>query len=373
MFDRRDLIRAALCAPMLGAGPARAAQSSGNDDDIAQFIAEMPKAEYHVHLEGTLEPQMKFALARRNGVTLPFADVAAMKRSYVFHDLPSFLAVYYDGFKVLVGEPDFYDLTFAYLRKAASQNILYAEMFFDPQEHLKRGVRMEAMIGGITRARVDAAARLGIQSQLILCFVRDMPTDTAMAALDAALPMKRYLVGVGLDSDEKGHPPIQFADHFAKARAAGLKVTMHCDLNQDDTLRHIRQAIVDLAADRIDHGGNIVESPELMALARRRNLCFTVCPGFSGAVRGGGRTIDVVRAMLDKDLMVTINSDDPAYMGGEYLNEVLIKAQAHSLLTRAELVRIERNAFRSAWLPEPRRNLLLAKLEIFALRRGVLA
>lgn len=339
--------------------------------DMVRFIAALPKAEYHVHLEGTLEAEMKFALAKRNGLDLPFADVAAMKASYVYHDLPSFLAIYYDGMKVLRTEQDFHDLAYAYLARAASQNILYAEMFFDPQEHLKRGLPMAAVIGGITSARESAAAQLGIGSQLILCFVRDLSAESAMETLNAALPFRQHLVAVGLDSDEKDHPPIKFAAHFAKARAAGLKVTAHCDLNQKDILEHIRQAIVDIRVDRIDHGGNILESPELIAMARARNLSFTVCPSFSGTVRGEAPPIDVVRGMLDAGLNVTINSDDPAYMGSEYLNEVLVQAQARSALTKAELVRLSRNAFKAGWMGEAPRAACLARLDAFARAEGV--
>lgn len=371
--NRRHILSAALAVPLvctMGSFPARV-MAAEQDGDMARFIADMPKAEYHVHLEGTLEAEMKFALARRNGLTLPYADVAAMKRSYVYHDLPSFLAIYYDGMKVLLKEQDFYDLAYAYLKKASSQNILYAEMFFDPQEHLKRGVPMAAVIGGITRARADARAAMGIESQLILCFVRDLSAESAMEALDAALPMKEHLVGVGLDSDEKNNPPGKFAAHFAKARAAGLKVTAHCDLNQDNTLEHIRQAIVDLKVDRIDHGGNILQSPELMTLAKERNLYFTVCPTFSGQVHSGGQTMDVVRGMLDQGLNLSINSDDPAYMGSEYINEVLVKAQARSALTKAELVRIERNAFNTAWISDARCKPFLDRLDAFARANGV--
>ena len=378
MVHRRHLIRAALAVPLLGALPrslAGATPSTSQSGDagtrMTRFIAAMPKAEYHVHLEGTLEADMKFALARRNGLTLPFADVAAMRASYKYHDLPSFLAIYYDGMRVLLKEQDFYDLAYTYLAKAASQNILYTEMFFDPQEHLKRGISMEAVIGGISRARADAEKRYGIQSQLILCFVRDLSPDSAMAALDAALPMKQHLVGVGLDSDEKGHPPIQFAAHFAKARAAGLKVTAHCDLNQDDILEHLRQAIVDLKVDRIDHGGNILQSPELMALAKQRNLFFTVCPTFSGRATRAGKPLDVVRGMIDQGLNFSINSDDPAYMGSEYLTEVLMRAQAQSSLTEGELVQIERNAFKAAWISEARRAQFLDRLDAFARTWGV--
>lgn len=377
MFNRRDVIGAALSAPLLhglSAMPVHGAEPTSGPvptDDMIRFIAAMPKAEFHVHLEGTLEAEMKFALARRNGLTLPFADVAAMKRSYIYHDLPSFLAIYYDGMKVLLTEADFYDLAHAYLARAAAQNILYTEMFFDPQEHLKRGVPMEAVIGGITRARTDAQRQYGIRSQLILCFVRDLTAQSAMAALDAALPMKDQLVGVGLDSDEKDNPPSKFATHFAKARAAGLKITAHCDVNQDKTLDHIRQAIVDLRVDRIDHGGNILQSPELIALAKERNLYFTVCPTFSGEVKADGQVIDVVRGMLDQGLNITISSDDPAYMGSEYLNEVLARAQARSALTKAELVHMERNAFHAAWISEDQRKPLLARLDAFARDEGV--
>jgi adenosine deaminase len=359
----------AACASSL---PAWAAQDA-DGADMARFIAALPKAEYHVHLEGTLEAEMKFALAKRNGLDLPFADVAAMKASYRYHDLPSFLAIYYDGMKVLRTQQDFYDLAYAYLAKAASQNILYAEMFFDPQEHLKRGVPMAAVIGGITQARQDAAAKLGIGSQLILCFVRDLSADSAMAALDAALPFRDQLVAVGLDSDEKDNPPTKFAAHFAKARAAGLKVTAHCDLNQKDILDHLRQAIIDLRVDRIDHGGNILESPELIAAAKARNLYFTVCPSFSGTVRGEAPPVDVVRGMIDTGLTLTINSDDPAYMGSEYLNEVLVKAQARSALTKAELVMLSRNAFNAGWMEEALRAAYLAKLDAFARAEGVAA
>ena len=336
------------------------------DPAMAQFIAGMPKAEYHVHLEGTLEAEMKFALARRNGLQLPFADVAAMKASYRYHDLPSFLAIYYDGMKVLLTEQDFYDLAYAYLGKAAAQNVIYTEMFFDPQEHLKRGVPMAAVMGGITRARRDAQARLGIRSQLILCFVRDLSAQSAMQALDAGLAFRDDLVGVGLDSDEAGNPPEKFRDHFAKARANGLHVTAHCDVDQDDTLGHIRTALLDLKVDRIDHGGNIVQSPELVAIARQRGISFTVCPTFSGTLRKGlAAPVDVVRHMMDAGLKVTISSDDPAYMGSEYINDVLIRAADRSRLSREEVVAIARNGFEAAWLPQTDKDAMLDRLAAY--------
>ncbi len=364
-MDRRDFVTGFAA---LGASLALAGKAGGvapvSDPALAQFIRGMPKSEYHVHLEGTLEAEMKFALARRNGMNLPFADVAAMKASYIYNDLPSFLAIYYDGMKVLQKEPDFYDLAHAYLARAASQNVIYAEMFFDPQEHLKRGVAMADVIRGITRARREAEIKLGIRSQLILCFVRDLSADSAMAALDAALPFKADLVGVGLDSDEAGNPPEKFREHFAKARANGLKVTAHCDVDQTDTLRNIRTVLTDLKVDRIDHGGNIVQSPELVTIAKQRGISFTVCPTFSGTLRRTEKVpVDVVRTMMDAGLKVTISSDDPAYMGSEYLDDVLIRAADRSQLTRSELITIARNGFEAAWLPEADKAAMLTRLD----------
>ncbi|MCJ2181783.1 adenosine deaminase [Novosphingobium sp. 1949] len=368
MVNRRGFMAATMGLPMLGALPAFAqGQPSGlpQSDEVLRFIQGMPKAEYHVHLEGTLEAEMKFRLAERNGVHLPYANAAQLRESYKYHDLPSFLAIYYDGMKVLQKEQDFHDLAYAYLAKAASQNVLYAEMFFDPQEHVKLGVAIEDVIGGITRAREDAEAKLGIRSQLILCIVRDLPADTAMAVLDAALPMKQYLVGLGLDSDEKDNPPIKFAAHFAKAKAAGLRTTAHCDANQENTLDHLRQVIVEMELDRVDHGVNVVQSPELMAEARKRNIPFTVCPSFSGQVRGASGPIDAVRAMLDNGLKISINSDDPAYMASEYITDALARTQVRSALSMEELVRIERNAFDTAWLPLSERAGFQARLDAY--------
>jgi adenosine deaminase len=367
--DRRFFL-AGLCAatlPLVAPGRAWAAPK----DDMARFIAALPKAEYHVHLEGTLEAEMKFALAQRNGVTLPYADVAAMKRSYVYHDLPSFLKIYYEGMSVLLKEQDFYDLCYAYLAKAHASNVLYAEMFFDPQQHIDRGLPIADVIGGITRARAAAKADMGIESQLILCFMRDMTAANAMAALDAALPYKDKLIGVGLDSDEKDNPPAKFAAHFAKARAAGLHVTAHCDVNQQGSLEHIRQALVDIGVERIDHGGNILQSPELMALARKKGIAFTVCPTFSGAILVDGKPVDVVRGMLEQGLKVTLNSDDPAYMGSAYLTDVIVAAQARSSLTRTELVGMSRNAFAAAWIAPERKAGFQAKLDAFAAQWAV--
>ncbi len=210
---------------------------------MSSFIDKLPKAELHVHLEGTLEPELSFALATRNGVPLSYDTPQALIAAYDFHDLPSFLAIYYKAMEVLVTEQDFFDLSWAYLQKARGQNVLYCEMFFDPQAHTRRGVAFATVIGGIRRAQQQALAELGIESQLILCFLRDHSAESALATLQAALPYQDWIVGVGLDSDEKDNPPRKFAEVFRRARAQGYQLTMHCDVHQADTHEHIRQVL----------------------------------------------------------------------------------------------------------------------------------
>ena len=203
--------------------------------DLRAFIEGMPKCELHVHIEGTLEPEMKFQLAKRNNVQLPYENEKALKAAYDFDDLPSFLAVYYEGMSVLLTEQDFFDVTYAYLTKARSQNVRYAEMFFDPQAHTARGVAFDTVIRGIRRAQLDAERRLGIPSQLIMCFLRDWSAEFAMATLLESLPYKQWIVGVGLDSDEKNNPPVKFKTVFQRARDEGYLLTMHCDVDQQDS------------------------------------------------------------------------------------------------------------------------------------------
>lgn len=245
---------------------------------MKKFIENMPKAELHVHIEGTLEPELSFALAQKNNVSLKAKTPEEMIKAYDFYDLPSFLDIYYAGMSVLIEEDDFYQLTMAYLKRAAAQNIVYVELFFDPQAHTIRGVSFDSVINGIHAAQKDARTELGVESQLILCFLRDMSAESAMEHLQLAKPHLNKLVGVGLDSDEKNNPPSKFAEVFSKARSWGLKLTMHCDVNQDNTQEHIRQVIEDIKVDRIDHGVNILESDALCELAKSKNLGLTVCP-----------------------------------------------------------------------------------------------
>ncbi|WP_334019976.1 adenosine deaminase [Alteromonas sp. S015] len=325
------------------------------------FIENMPKAELHVHIEGTLEPELSFSLAQKNKVSLKAKTPEEMINAYDFYDLPSFLDIYYAGMSVLIEEDDFYQLTMAYLKKAAEQNIVYVELFFDPQAHTIRGVSFDTVINGIHVAQKDARTTLGVESQLILCFLRDMSAESAMEHLQLAKPHLNKLVGVGLDSDEKNNPPSKFAEVFSKARAWGLKLTMHCDVNQDNTLEHIRQVIEDIKVDRIDHGVNILESDVLCELAKSKGLGLTVCP-VSNKFVVQSLTSSELKQMLHRGLLPSINSDDPSYFRA-YLNENLIALQEEGQFSKEELVTLVENSFKTSWLPEQRKMKYLDALK----------
>jgi adenosine deaminase len=332
--------------------------------ELAGFIQGLPKAELHLHLEGTLEPELKFELAARNGVSLPYGSAAEMRAAYGFDDLASFLAVYYEGMSVLLHEQDFYDLATAYFRKAASQNVVYAEVFFDPQAHTTRGVPFGSVIEGFRRAQVDAEAELGLASRLIMCFLRDHSVDSARSTLDEALPYRDWIAGVGLDSDERGNPPVKFKDVFELARREGFRLTMHCDVDQEDSVAHIWQCLDEIGVDRIDHGVNSLEDPALVREIDRRGLGLTVCPISNSYVAGGLKAREL-KTMLDHGLRATVNSDDPAYFPG-YVAENLVAAQGAVGLTREEVVELERNAFTVAWLSDEQRAPYLDALDAYA-------
>jgi adenosine deaminase len=304
---------------------------------------------------------MKFALAARNGIELPYRDVKEMRAAYTFTDLASFLAIYYEGMKVLVGEQDFYDLMYAYLTKARSQNVLYAEIFFDPQAHTGRGVAFDTLIRGFRRAQLDAERLLGIRSQLIMCFLRDMSAEFAMATLLDSLPYKQWIVGVGLDSDEHGNPPEKFAAVFARARAEGYLLTMHCDVNQADSVAHIWTCLNLIDVARIDHGVNALEDPALCDAIAARRIALTVCP-ISNAFVTDDSQFAAIRTMLERGMRVTINSDDPAYFDG-YISENFTLVQRQLDLDERTLKQFSRNAFEAAWLPAASRDAYLALVE----------
>jgi adenosine deaminase len=328
---------------------------------IESFIHELPKCELHVHIEGTLEPELKFKLAERNHIELPFKDEAEMRAAYRFHDLPSFLGLYYSGMEVLLTASDFYDLAMAYLAKARSQNVLYAEIFFDPQAHTSRGVSFDTVIRGLRRAQIDAEQQLGVRSQLIMCFLRDWSAEYAMATLLESLPYKQWIVGVGLDSDEKDNPPSKFLKVFRRAREEGYLLTMHCDVNQQDSVAHIWECVELIGVSRIDHGVNALEDPALCKVLAERKLGLTVCPISNAFVTDGPQT-DVIGRMLELGMRVTVNSDDPAYFAG-YIEENFALVQQKLELGPAGLSTLSRNAFEAAWLPRPIKDRYLALID----------
>ena len=324
------------------------------------FIHSLPKAELHLHIEGTLEPELKFTLAERNGVDLPYSSADEMRAAYDFDDLPSFLAVYYEGMTVLLTEQDFYDLAWAYFAKAASQNVVYAEVFFDPQAHTSRGVGFATVLEGLHRARVDANEQLGLRIEYIMCFLRDMTAESAMETLEEALVHKDRIIGVGLDSDEKDNPPAKFAEVFARAREEGFRLTMHCDVDQQNSVRNIRQCLDGIGVERIDHGVNALEDPALVDEIRSRGLGLTVCP-ISNSYVTGSLKADEVRRMLELGLRVSIHSDDPAYFPG-YIEENLVAVQQAANLSRDDIITLVGNAFEASWLDEGDRKEYLTAL-----------
>jgi adenosine deaminase len=316
--------------------------------DIEGFIRAIPKAELHLHIEGTLEPELKFELAARNGLALPYESVEAMRAAYDFDDLASFLAQYYEGMSVLLVEADFFDLAMAYFERVAAQNLVYVEMFFDPQAHRSRGVEFEVVISGLRRAQERARSELGIESQLIMCFLRDHSVESAFETLEQAIPYRESIVGVGLDSDERGNPPSKFAGVFAAAREQGYRLTMHCDVDQEESAAHIWQCLDDVGVARIDHGVNALDDEHLIAALVERGIGLTVCPISNSYVTDGSKSHEI-KSLLERGVLVTVNSDDPAYFPG-YVAENLLALQREAGLERDDIVRLVRNSFAISWL-----------------------
>lgn len=319
-------------------------------DQMATFIENMPKADLHLHIEGALEPEMKFEMAARNGISLPYKTVEEVVASYDFHDLPTFLAARYEGDGVLTTEQDFYDLAMSYYRRVHSENLIYAEIFFDPQAHTSRGVAFSTLIEGLQRARSDAAADLGIDSQLIMCFLRDLSLESAAEALKQAEPYRDWIVGIGLDSDEKDNPPIKFREVYEDARKQGYRLTAHCDPDQENSVANIWEALTVLGVERIDHGTNALEDPSLIEELATRKIGLTVCPVSNKAIVQDSKSREL-KALLDKGIPVTVNTDDPAYFLA-YVTDNLKTAQADGGLTQEEVAELVRNAFSISWAPD---------------------
>lgn len=337
--------------------------------DLTAFAHGLPKAELHLHLEGTLEPELKFALAARNGIPLTEKTVDEVKATYDFTDLTSFLAVYYPAMQVLQTADDFFDLAWAYLQRAHAQGVVHAEMFFDPQAHTSRGVPFADVITGYRRAAVRAQDELGISAELILCFLRDFSAEYAMATLMEALAYKSWIVGVGLDSDERGNPPEKFAAVFARAKAEGFFLTMHCDIDQVGSIDNIRMVLTGIEVDRIDHGTNIVEDPALVALAIEKGIGFTTCPVSNSFVTEQMKSDEIV-ALLRQGARVMVNSDDPAYFGA-YIGDNYVALAEKAELTPTDLVQLAINSFDASWLTAGRRAAYIARVEDFATAAGV--
>ena len=328
------------------------------------FISGLPKAELHLHIEGSLEPELLFKLAERNQVSLPYANVEAVRAAYDFSNLQSFLDIYYAGASVLQTEQDFYDLTWAYLERAQQDNIRHTEIFFDPQIHTDRGLAFEVVIRGIHQALADAEQQLGLTSRLILCFLRHLSEEAAFATLQAALPFRSWIVGIGLDSSEVGNPPEKFKRVFAKAETKGFRKVAHA--GEEGSADYIWGALDGLGVERIDHGVQCVQDPELVQLLAARQIPLTVCPLSNTKLCVFDRMEDHnLKQLLDAGLRVMINSDDPAYFGG-YLNANFHAVWQALKLSREELLQLAKNSFLSSFLSEPAKLKHLHEIEQYA-------
>jgi len=331
--------------------------------DLDAFIAGLPKAELHLHIEGSLEPELMFELARRNSVSIPFDNVEAVRAAYDFSNLQDFLDIYYAGANVLRTEEDFHDLALAYFRKAAADAVRHAEIFFDPQTHTDRGIPFQVVADGLLSGMRAAEADLGVSSQLILCFLRHLDEDAAFATLRAAEPWLDRIRGVGLDSSEVGHPPSKFQRVFAAAGSMGLKRVAHA--GEEGPPEYVWQALDLLKIDRLDHGNRSMEDPALIERLSTTGMTLTVCPLSNHRLCVVGDLKDhPVQDMLKQGLHVTINSDDPAYFGG-YVNENYHQL-AHAVgLTRGQLILLARNSFEGSFLTSAEKSAYLAEVDAY--------
>ena len=327
------------------------------------MLVDLPKAELHLHIEGTLEPDLAFAMARRNHVELPYEDEEALRRAYVFEDLQSFLDVYYAACSVLLDERDFYDLTAAYLQRAGSEGVRHAEIFFDPQTHTDRGVPFGTVVAGITHALEDAQCELGISSRLIMCFLRHLSAESAMTTLESALGHRDAILAVGLDSGERGNPPERFRDVFDRARAEGFLAVAHA--GEEGPADYIWQALDLLGVRRIDHGVRCTEDDRLVARLKAEQTPLTVCPLSNVKTRVfPDLRHHNLRELMELGLLVTLNSDDPAYFGG-YVADNYIGAAETLDVPVDQLIQVARNSFVASFLSEEERQPHLDALDAF--------
>jgi adenosine deaminase len=330
-------------------------------DRLPALLCAMPKAELHIHIEGSLEPELIFQLAQRNGVSLPYADVEALRRAYAFTNLQSFLDIYYAGASVLLHEQDFYDMAWAYLLRAQADNVVHAELFFDPQTHTARGVPMEAVVNGLHRACQDARGALGVDASLILCFLRHLSEAEAFETLEQALPLQGKFIGVGLDSSELGHPPEKFARVFARCRELGLYRVAHA--GEEGPPAYVWSALDVLKVERIDHGVQSSKDPALMQRLAQDRIPLTVCPLSNLKLCVFEKLADHnIGALLDAGLVATINSDDPAYFGG-YMNENFLQTFEATGLTARHAYQLARNSFEASFIDDAAKARYIGELD----------
>ena len=340
----------------------RTSHASLSRDRLPALLRAMPKAELHIHIEGSLEPELIFALAQRNGVTLPYPSVDALRAAYAFTDLQSFLDIYYAGASVLLHEQDFFDMAMAYFHRAKADHVVHAELFFDPQTHTDRGVPFKTVIDGLTRACETAQRELGISALLILCFLRHLSEEAAFETLAQALPYRDRFVGVGLDSGERGNPPEKFARVFAQCRALGLRLVAHA--GEEGPAAYIATALDTLHVERIDHGVRCVEDPALVRRLAETRVPLTVCPLSNVKLRVYGTMADHRLAeLLHAGLCITVNSDDPAYFGG-YLNQNFVETfAALPELTADDAYTLAANSFEASFVDDDRKAAWRASLD----------
>jgi adenosine deaminase len=329
-----------------------------------EYILGLPKAELHVHIEGTLEPELAFVLAKKHAVALPYASVQELRGAYQFTNLQSFLDIYYEGAAVLRDADDFYALTRGYLRKAHAQGVVHAEIFFDPQTHSARGVALSTVLDGLGRACAEAERELGITCHLILCFLRHLSAEQAMRTLEEALPHKHRIAAIGLDSSESGHPPSKFAEVFARARREGFPAVAHA--GEEGPPSYIFEALDVLQVRRIDHGVRCEEAPELLERLARERVPLTVCPLSNVKLNVFARIEDHnLKRLLDRGLCVTVNSDDPAYFGG-YVLENYLAVQRGLGLSQDDLTLLARNSIEASFLADSVKQRWLKAIDHYA-------
>ncbi len=328
---------------------------------MIELIKRLPKAELHLHIEGSLEPELMFRLSKKNNVAIPYASVEEVRAAYNFTDLQSFLDIYYAGAKVLITQDDFYDLTWEYVLKCVENNIVHTEIFFDPQTHTERGIDFATVINGIKQALDDAEKQYGITSCIIMCFLRHLSQEEAFATFEQALAFKDDIVGVGLDSSELDNPPSKFTDVFKAAKEHGFKLVAHAGEEADYS--YIYEALDLLNIERIDHGVQSINSPELMQRLKDEQVPLTVCPNSNIELKVFDSYAEHnIKELLDYGLNVSVNSDDPAYFKG-YMNQNFINLYESIELSEADVIKLVKNSFRSAFISDELKASYLAQVD----------